>query len=176
MRADEVHARRHPSREPPHDRRLGAADVREKSPGPARLGAGAFRRGQMQKCEIRQHAIEADIGKRKVLGIALAELDLWKHSLRDAGHFPGEIHPDRNRTPLRRSRGDVSGTATNIEDAHAWRHFGRCQKWCNELPGGARPNRIVFLRYSLPAFVLKLGKCVHVLPFNALSRDWLSAQ
>jgi hypothetical protein len=45
-----------------------------------------------------------------------------------------------------------------------------------ELARRAGPDGIVLAGYSLPAFVLEVGKRVHALPFNARARDWLSAQ
>src|SRR5258707_15052791 len=71
-------ARRRPNREPEFTARLENAE---------RLGEGTLRIGEMKQSEVGQDAIEAHVGKWKILCIALLEFGLWKHFLCNRDHL-----------------------------------------------------------------------------------------
>ena len=71
--------------------------------------------GQMKKREIGDDAIEAAIGERKILRVALAELDMRKHFSRDRDHLFRKIETGRNGAAFGSSGGDVTGAATDIQ-------------------------------------------------------------
>src|SRR4051812_17933935 len=121
----------------------------------------------MKKGKVRDHAIKAGVGKRKILRVTLPKLDLRKHFFRDRDHFGGKIETDRNCGALGRGGGDITGTATDIEDRHLPGHFRGVEQWRNELSGRARPNRIILVGDALPTFMFQFGESVaHFLKYE----------
>ena len=112
----------------------------------------------MQQREVGQNTIEAGIGERKILRVALLKWDPRKHVLRDGDHLPGKIETGWESAALRRGRGDVSRAAADIQDRHVSGNFDSLEQGRNELARGGRPDGIVFAGDAFPAFMLELGE------------------
>ena len=56
----------------------------------------------MKQGEVRNHAINGRGVEWQILRVAVSELDLREHFLRDPDHLPGEVDPDWNGPALGR--------------------------------------------------------------------------
>src|ERR1700730_6179702 len=115
---------RRPNREPERTARLEDAE---------RLGAGTLRIGEMEQSEVGQDAIEAYVGKWKILRIAFLEFDLWKHFFCNRDHLFRKIQTGRDRAALYRCCGNIARTASHIQDRHPCGYFSGIKQWCNKL-------------------------------------------
>src|SRR5260370_42483670 len=98
-----------------------------------RLGARPLGIGQMEQCEVGQHAIETGTGKWQILCVAFSKFDTGKHSLRDRDHFPGKVETDWRGAAFRRCARDVTRTAADIQDRHARQNLNSIEQRRNEL-------------------------------------------
>ena len=142
-------------------RNLRPSRERESAAGfqnPSRFGHRTLRVCEMKEREVRNHAIKDFVRKRKILRVALAKFDSGKHFLRNRDHLRGEVETGRECAAFGRSGRHVTGTATDIQDRHLPGNFGGVEQRRNELASRARPGGIVFVRDTLPAFMLEFGK------------------
>src|SRR5438477_7404245 len=59
-----------------------------------RLSAGSAWIGQMEQREVCQNSVEAPVGERKALRVALAKFNAWKYFLCDRDHLLRKIQAD----------------------------------------------------------------------------------
>src|SRR5438477_8170420 len=79
-----------------------------------RLSAGSARIGQMEQREVCQNSVEAPVGERKALRVALAKFNAWKYFLRDRDHLLGEVQADWHCAACLGGSGYIAGAGAYV--------------------------------------------------------------
>jgi hypothetical protein len=117
----------------------------------------------MEQAEVGNGGIEARIGKRKLFGISLAEVDLRTHLPSQIEHLRRSIHPKHASAACRRSGGNVSRASRNIEHPRLATDASRVEQVVNDPTRYRAEYLMVRLSTILgPAPALKFVECVRV--------------